>query len=235
MRTLVLLHGAGGSARQWAWTARSLRAGVEAITVDLPGHADSAGFVPASIDDAARSVMEHLEALGVGFPVAVAGHSLGGMVALTLAFRWPDRVSHLGLLATAARIGVHPELLKQLRTGAIDPSFVRACFSPGVPEERHEMVVGDLRRTRLGPDATDFMGASSCDLGAAAASLHVPAVVLVARGDPVVSPRRSRVLASTVAGCRLETVSAGHYLHLERPVETARALSHLLDVSEAAG
>src|SRR5512138_3800323 len=79
---LVLVHGAGGSQRHWAEEVRALP-GRRVIALDLPGHGRSPGPAPGTVAGLARSVLGLLDALGLETAV-VAGHSMGGAVALTL-------------------------------------------------------------------------------------------------------------------------------------------------------
>lgn len=226
VRPLLLLHGAGGSARQWDWFAHGLPAGVVPAAVDLPGHGRSSG-VPRSLDVIAERVAAVLGALTGGRPAAVAAHSLGGLVALRLALCWPDLVSHLVLIGTAARIQLHPELVRQLAAAEPDAGFFRGAFSPRMPADRGDVVLDDVRRVRLA-EPGDLLGAAGTDLAAELPGVRVPTLVVVARGDRVVSPRRSRGLAAGVSGARLAVLDGGHYLHVERPDEVRSLVMELL-------
>jgi len=62
-------------------------------------------------------------------------------------------VTHLGLVATAARITPPSEMISSLRRGEPDEIFLRGAFGPDVPDEAVRTVVDDLRRVRLAPDA----------------------------------------------------------------------------------
>ncbi|MFG1946352.1 alpha/beta fold hydrolase [Nonomuraea sp. NPDC048826] len=83
---LLLLHGAGGNLLNWAQVLPHL-SGVRPVTVDLRGHGRS-GDGPwtwqAVLDDLERVAA----ALGLGEP-AVAGHSIGGVIAGMWAARHP--------------------------------------------------------------------------------------------------------------------------------------------------
>lgn len=225
---LLLLHGAGGSGRHWRWLVQELPAWVAPIVVDLPGHGASPGPVPDSLDAAVERVEALLAGVALDGPLGVAGHSMGGMVALRLALASPATVSHLALVATAATIRPHPQLLEQLRGDSLDEAFIRDAFTEGVPEERVRLVIEDLGRTRLAHGAEDFMDVTGHDLHPRLASLTMPALVLIARGDPVISPRRSRALAAGLPDARSVALDGGHYLHIERPGDVAAELAALL-------
>ena len=66
--------------------SRLVRAGA-----DLPGHYISGGDVPATIEDAADWCIDLLDAAGVRTAIFI-GHSQGGLIALEVARRHPDRV-----------------------------------------------------------------------------------------------------------------------------------------------
>src|SRR5574337_242258 len=107
---LVLVHGAGGTHRHWPEEVRALP-GRRVIALDLPGHGGSPGPAPGTVAGLARSVLGLLDALGVPGAV-VAGHSMGGAVALTLALEAPARVAGLCLVGTGARLRVSPAVLQ---------------------------------------------------------------------------------------------------------------------------
>ena len=88
---LVYLHGWGLHGGIWAETAAQL----PGLMPDLPGYGDVATVSPYNAEALA-------DALAATLPddAAVCGWSLGGMVALALAARHPEKVSRLVLVAT---------------------------------------------------------------------------------------------------------------------------------------
>ncbi|OKJ94996.1 hypothetical protein AMK26_30695 [Streptomyces sp. CB03234] len=83
---LVLLHGVGDDRRVWGAVA-PLITGRETIAMDLPGFGQSPDLdpaVPRDLDAAVAWMGALFAALGVERP-HVAGHSLGGLIALRLA------------------------------------------------------------------------------------------------------------------------------------------------------
>lgn len=98
---LLLVHGLGGSAENWVEVLPELVRRYRVLAVDLPGHAGSAALARgATIDDFAAATAAVLDAEGVDRAV-VAGHSLGGLVALRLARSRPELVRGLLLVAPA--------------------------------------------------------------------------------------------------------------------------------------
>jgi len=97
---LFLIHGLRGSSRYWNQYAPVLSQQFTVIAADLKGFGESAkprhGYSP---DDHARLMKGLLHLLQVERAI-VLGYSLGGIVALRLAMRYPDLVERLVLVAT---------------------------------------------------------------------------------------------------------------------------------------
>ena len=94
---MVLLHGFGGWHGVWAPVASGL--GGRVLAYDLPGHGGSLDFPgagPAKL--AAGAILADLAGRGIE-AVHLAGHSMGGAIAVLMAIASPDRVRSLTLLA----------------------------------------------------------------------------------------------------------------------------------------
>ncbi|MBR1146240.1 alpha/beta fold hydrolase [Bradyrhizobium sp. AUGA SZCCT0431] len=96
---LLLVHGGLDHSRSWDYLARALAADYHVVAPDLRGHGDSGWAFGSSY-----SLADHVYDLtglvkAEGFEkVAIVGHSMGGMVSLTYAGAFPDRVSKLVVL-----------------------------------------------------------------------------------------------------------------------------------------
>jgi len=98
---VVLLHGLGGAARNWAAVAPALAGRHRVIVPDLPGHAGSAA-TPALPNLAPYADVVHgIAARESALPATVAGHSLGGVVALRHALRHAGDTRAVVLLSSA--------------------------------------------------------------------------------------------------------------------------------------
>jgi pimeloyl-ACP methyl ester carboxylesterase len=222
--TLLLIHGAGVSARTWVNQLRGLADVVRPVAVDLPGHRDSDPVPAPSLETYAESAYELLRHLGAG-PAFVAGHSLGGAVAQTLAVRHPEQVKGLVLISTCARLPPDDGALRLL--GFVPASLRRALLLQGVrrlllgPLASADAVSLTFEEIRSCPSDTiqhDTAIGRGMDLAAIAHALRVPTLILCGGGDRLTTPALSHALGAMIAGCRLAIVpSAGHMLPLEAP------------------
>ena len=97
--TLVFLHGIGNSGRTWDEVSMELPDDVNIVTLDLLGFGDSPQPDWAVYDakTQARSVAKTLLSLGVYQKIILVGHSMGALVAVEFARRYPAAVSSLVL------------------------------------------------------------------------------------------------------------------------------------------
>ncbi|MGH6945998.1 MAG: alpha/beta fold hydrolase, partial [Kiloniellales bacterium] len=104
---IVFVHGAGMDHSVWALLARYFaHRGRAVLAVDLPGHGRSDGAPLESVEALADWLLGLLDAAGLE-SAALAGHSLGSLVALETAARAPGRVRALALLASAPLMPVN--------------------------------------------------------------------------------------------------------------------------------
>jgi pimeloyl-ACP methyl ester carboxylesterase len=103
MATFLLIHGAMGGAWCWERVIPGLRAaGHAAVAIDLPGQgADATPLAEITLPRYAEAVCDALDGMnGVGGPVLLTGHSMGGMVITQAASQRPEKLA--GLVYVAA-------------------------------------------------------------------------------------------------------------------------------------
>ena len=98
---LLFIHGLGSSLKAWSKNLPLLSRHYRCLALDLPGYGKSSksGFNPG-MGFYAEVVREFLEILQIN-ECYLAGHSMGGQVALHTALRYPKKVIKLALLAPA--------------------------------------------------------------------------------------------------------------------------------------
>lgn len=231
--TVLLIHGAGVSARSWMPQLQGLAGTLGVLALDLPGHGESAPIWKPSVEGYADTARRLLEVLGTG-PVWVAGHSLGGAVALVLAARHPERVKGLVLISSCARL---PESTTPLQRFIwhLSPAPVRKflflltvpkiLFAPGAPPQAVVLGMEELQACRRETLITDAMVAQAMRLEETARSLRVPTLILCGSLDRFTPPALSAQLAGLIPGAQLNIIEqAGHMLPFERPDELNRRI-----------
>ncbi len=110
--SIVFIHGVVNDHSVWVLQSRYFaHHGFNVLAVDLPGHCKSEGVAPASVEDAARFVVDLLDALHIE-RAALVGHSFGSLIALEAAARLGDRATHAALIGCAYPMKVSPALLE---------------------------------------------------------------------------------------------------------------------------
>ena len=117
---ILLVHGLLDSSRTWRKLAPVLALGHKVIAPDLLGHGESDGpnGVDYSLGGHAGMLRDLLDGLGHQ-RVTVVGHSLGGGVAMTFAYHYPERLERLALISSGGLgRGVSPALRAATLPGA---------------------------------------------------------------------------------------------------------------------
>lgn len=86
--TIVLLHGVGLRAEAWNAQIDMLKGRFRIIAPDMPGHGESVAFAhQGTLADYSDAIAEAADG-----PFCVLGHSMGAMIALDLAIRFPEKI-----------------------------------------------------------------------------------------------------------------------------------------------
>lgn len=242
---VVLLHGLGSSAADWAPQVAAFGERFRVLAIDLRGHGRSR---PArgrlTVEGMADDVGAALTALGER-DAHVVGLSLGGCVGLALALRHPARARSLTLVNTFARLAAagaraRVRMVQRLALLAVAPMpVVAAHVARGLfpkPEQRvaYDAAVASLaanpRRTYL---AT--LGAlARFDARAALAEVRCPALIVVGDRDDRVPRAAADALRQAIPRARLVVIpDSGHATPYDQPAAFNRAvLSFLGEVDD---
>ncbi len=228
---LVLVHGAGGNHQHWGGAVRNLRM-ANVYAVDLPGHGRSSGTGLVSINDYASCVWQFLDALQIERAV-IAGHSMGGAIAMQVALDRPQRVAGLVLVGTGARLRVLPAILDGILSDlASTVEFICAtAYSSSTPRELVRQ--GQRQMLEVAPQTIhdDFAACNSFDIIGRLAEIHCPTLVVCGTQDRLTPVKYSTFLAEGVAGADLKLIEgAGHMVMTEKPEVLAQALETALTV-----
>lgn len=99
--TIIFIHGLGSYLPAWKMNIDSLRKDYRCIAVDLPGYGKSSkGKYPGSMTFFAGIIREFAQKMNLQ-EVTLAGHSMGGQIAIVAALGYPELVKKLILVAPA--------------------------------------------------------------------------------------------------------------------------------------
>ena len=208
---LLLLHGTGCDSGDWAGVARALPPEKSIISMDFRGHGESdvprESFTLSDLAGDALSLLAHLRVE----KAVLAGHSLGGMVAMDAAAR-SDRVAGLVLLEGWTCLDAVSAFGPRHHLGGLAGDARRDVAA------RHEQVI-----SRFAPETWKRFWSSVSEFSArqflAAASLPICEVY----GSLDFSADRMERLAipSSLRKSIVWVEGAGHYLPREKPLEVA--------------
>lgn len=199
------------------------------------GSAASVGEVTKSstIEAMAAGVLHHAP------PVfALAGLSLGGIVAAEVAVQAPNRVAGLALLDTNLGLADDVQLTNRrnwaevVRSGGFD-ELIEAVDHLTVDPQTHGRTIVDMAR-RIGPEA--FLRQNEAllhrrDRRNDLASSSCPVLVACGREDSLCPPAMHRDLANRIPHAQLSIVDeAGHLSTIDQPEELTSLLTEWLNL-----
>lgn len=219
---LILLHGAAGSAAVWPRALLELP-GTHTVAIDLPGHGRSPQPGRRSVRQYADSVAQFLrdEALS---EVIIAGHSMGGAVALELARRQLPGVRGLILLSSSGRLRVGGPLFAALSDDFAQAATLLAglSFAAEAPDELRQAAVAEIIDCGTLVTTGDFLACNHFDLTAELPNIALPTLVISGTADQMVPLRYSAATAAALPNATLRPIEgAGHFVMREAPDEVA--------------
>ncbi len=254
---IVLVHGFGTSASLWRPVAARLAdAGYLVVAPDLLGHGESDRPLDADYDLASQSdtLERALSALRIGRAVVV-GQDVGGLVALALAARHPDRVEQLVLVNPPDLADLPPvpvramqRASKRLAIGASGSHLAAAALLAPLladavmdPAQLPPSAMARYLAPWVGRGGVEHLLMLARTLEGdsvrmdALVAVETPTLVLRADGDRTVQPTVAVALARALPNARVRTLhGVGRILAEDAPDTLTRVLLEELDAHEAA-
>lgn len=229
---LLMVHGFTDTSRSFSLIAPHL-AGRRLVIPDLRGHGASqlgtSGFSPANF---AADVAGLIDKLELDRPIIV-GHSLGSMVALEAASRYPGAVGGLVLLAATLRAEIANDnpmtvgvLSLQDPISPADPfyDYWHACEAE-VPNDFLEQVAVEASAMSASIWRAIFEELRHADLTASAQTVHARTLIIAGGCDPLFDRKHQRRLCKEIsAAVFVEAEHCGHNMHWEAPALVAKAI-----------
>lgn len=235
---LVLLNSIGCDMDLWDEALPALRRRHLLLRIDTRGHgASSAPDGDYRLADLAGDVLAVMDAAGIG-EAAIAGVSLGGMIAMQLAQDHPRRAAKLALVCTSATMdrAAWSQRVERVRAGgmaAIVDLAMSRFVSPGFVAARPE-VAATVRRGLLAMPASGYAGCAAAirdmQLTERLGAITAPTLVVTGTLDTSTPlDPHGEALLRAIPRTRHVALAAAHLAPLEAPAPLAEALIDFLD------
>jgi len=232
---LVLLHGYPLDHHLWDDVVPLLKDTFDLIVPDLRGFGESTTIdTPYTMDDFASDVAGLLDELGIK-KTAIAGHSMGGYVALAFARLYPGRMSGLGLVSSQVladppdrkegRYKSAAEVAEKGTGGVVEVMTTKFTSDPRLQEyarksmerQKPEAYIGALKAMAERADSTFLLN-----------TIKYPVVVIHGAADALIPIDRAREVKAVIPDAHFAELSGvGHMPMMEAKEKTAEALKHL--------
>lgn len=240
--TLVLVHGFTGSSLDWTDVVALLSPHVEVITYDHRGHGNSTNTGDAASYTFAQLVDDlsaFVQAMGLGGPFHLLGHSMGGMVAMRWALANQNHLRSMILMDTGAEpmagaAQMFAPVIELARTQGMGPVIeAMEQFAPVPPGARGEEIKARNRWKLEHMDPVAFVSLIG-EIGSAPgvlsrlAELEVPTTVFVGSNDAPFIDISAQMTAKIAGAQQVTFEGAGHCPQEDDPAAwTEAVLAHL--------
>lgn len=238
---MIIVHGGGDGARSWEHNAEALAKYYSIFIPDLPGFGKSQSIGEKfHIHEYVRFVEDFSSSLGLS-RFNLAGHSIGGDIALRFALKHAEKVKGLILInswglgkdiALWLRVMSHPIFCNTL--GELCITAIRGIkwlgkvlFGLSLPINFYNRLQIDIGRSMV-----NLQGQTDV-LFQRLSHLLLPTLLICGGRDPVVPAYQSCTAAELIPDCKLHVFQdCGHSVYRQRPEDFNRVLHNFLDVQD---
>lgn len=239
---VVIIHGLLGSGRNWHTVAGRLGERYRVIVPDMRNHGRSPHAASHHLSDMVEDVYELLQDLDA-VPAVVMGHSMGGLVAMEMAFRTPEvlqGVIVIDIVPRPHRAGVSDvlEAMAQIQVNSLESkkeaeeALARAIDNPVV----RQFVLTNLVVTEAGlqwrinlPVLQAFLIESQAYRPSPTDVYEGPALFIRGGKSNYIQDDDFALIRHHFPRVRIETVEkAGHWVHYDAPDELMAIIEKFL-------
>jgi len=244
-KPLYLLHGWALNSRVWDHVVNNLKEHWLVTTVDLPGHGKSK---PPESGDYNIDVLTHEVSQLINEASVIVGWSLGGMVALNLACRYPDLVDKLVLVASTPQFinsndwrcaidkaildGFAADLVKDYRATVMRFLAIQTLGSEqskqAVREMREKVFInGEPHLDSLTKGLTILR---ESNLRNEARQIRCPTLIMLGEKDTLIPVCSAELTRQLIPDCKISIVAgAGHAPFISHPGQFMQSLTEFLN------
>lgn len=236
--TILLIHGLASSRDSWNQVARSLTPYYHVIIPDLPSTGSTQ--VPANFDLSVPNVTEQLrrfvEAAHIQNNLNIAGHSLGGSIAMFYASQYPFDTQSLALISTGGLFQSNntnylknPVYLKQLivsQAGDLDFVYRKVMYNPPfipsiIKKEQERLLISQAQETSKIINQLNELNKlyTPQSFAKMIRNIEAPTLIIWGKQDQIVNVEVAQELKSTLKHAETPVIlnNVGHVPIIEAP------------------
>jgi len=229
--TIWIQHGFGRSSQFWFHWVPPLAGQYRVLRRDMRGHgqsADPGAQYQWSVDDLLNDMKGFLDVLGLD-KVHYVGESVGGILGIAFATRWPERLKSLTLCATPTAI--RPHIQRMFAVGHEDwhtalgklgaAGWVKALMEQGrglgTANPAHiEWILKEWGKTRTHVLQGLCRLVPSVDVEPILSQVKVPTLILAPAHSPLLPLTEQVMMRDTIAGSHIAVIEGhGHEIYLD--------------------
>jgi pimeloyl-ACP methyl ester carboxylesterase len=218
--SIIFIHGVGGSTQYWYYQREYLKNLMKVILIDLPGHGQSTGEGCKTIEEARDAVRDVILNMGIK-QTYIAGHSMGGGIAMSFALAYPELLKGILLICTGAKLRVLPAILDGLlndKEATIRMIMMDYAFSKKAPQKMKDNGFKDMMKSSAEIIYQDFMACEQFSAVGSVDKITLPTLIMGGKDDLLTPPTYSEYLHKEIKGSDLVIVEdAGHMVMIEQP------------------
>lgn len=237
---LILIHGFPENGGLWREVAPLLADDFRVLCPDLPGAGESHFEATSlSMDDMAGMLAATLEEKEITAPVVIAGHSMGGYVALAFAALFPERIRGLSLVHSSCKADdaekkkTREKTIRLLQKGdsgkeVFVKEMVPGLFAADTKQERPELIYEQIARALQMPAQSMIRfyeaimhRADHCGI---LEQNDFPVQLILGKEDSLIPVEKSMAQGRLADVSFVHVLESGHMGMLEAPHKVADAL-----------
>ena len=240
---LLLVHGFHGNKDNWDYVAKYLTSNYRLIAIDLPSQGDNRVIMERNFTLESQSQMLHalIKALQLK-PFILAGHSMGGGIALNYALNYPERLKGLILIDAVGDFTHESELQKAVGQGLPNP-LLNICTA----KQYKALTSVSMARTPYIPDSVyRYLAKEECarkalyqkifddilldaKMGERVKNIFLPTLIIWGRKDQVISYKDGLAFHEKIPRSNLFILNlSGHIPQIEEPEAVAQEIKRFL-------
>lgn len=227
---LVFVHGWTADRHRWDHQMTHFAQTRRVVRLDLRGHGDSSGAGVRTIAELARDVLALLDHLKIERCVLI-GHSMGGMIAQTIALNHPDRVERLVLVNSIGRMAYNRPRGLLMAASTLVPfklfvaTNIQRAFAPGYPREEIRAYIKASADTPREVVMTLYGAMRAFDVLDRVGEIQAPTLMIHGYHDIQLPVSQMLRMAKAYPDALVRIIDAGHELPVEKPAELTAAIA----------